>query len=379
MGRLASAVGLLVGAVGVWASYEMFYHPSIDLRDPIVLRRTPVHPDEITLVFGGDFAPADAAMDNIQREGYHYPYLRTATTLADADIAFANLEAPVTPSTIPVWIWKTFLYRVEPVATETWQWLGLDVVSLANNHVLDYRTRGLLDTVTALDGAGIAHVGAGVDASAARTPVIFTIGETRIGFLAYLENQVGFNLAERLFAQRHGPGCAQLNRDDLAEDVRRLRPQVDLIVVSVHWGENYSDVTHTQRAYADYLTDLGVDLVVGHHPHNEQRVAVRNHTLILYSLGNYAWGAPGHFELRIGLLARVRVAPRVGTGPARVKTLELLPIVTQNRLIQFQPRRVSPAERDWLQPLIDASRAEGTHMTVETDDEGPWLQVDLAP
>ncbi len=134
----------------------------------------------------------------------------------------------MTESAVPTGLWKKYLYRVEPAAIGAWKWLGLDIVNLANNHVLDYRQKGLLDTVAALDRAGIEHVGAGRDAASARRPVIFEIGRRASAFSGYLENQASFCLYEGLFASEHGPGCAKLTRQDLAEDVRRLRTEVDV-------------------------------------------------------------------------------------------------------------------------------------------------------
>jgi poly-gamma-glutamate synthesis protein (capsule biosynthesis protein) len=379
--RIASlACGLFalgVGAFG-WESWVLDQSPHADPLQPKIAVREPRDPQTIRLVFGGDFAPADAAMTVLHEAGYRYPYLRTDALIRDADIAFANLEAPVTESAVPTGLWKKYLYRVEPAAIGAWKWLGLDIVNLANNHVLDYRQKGLLDTVAALDRAGIEHVGAGRDAASARRPVIFEIGETRVGILGYLENQASFCLYEGLFASEHGPGCAKLTRQDLAEDVRRLRTEVDVLIVSVHWGENYSAITSSQREYARVLLDLGVDAVIGHHPHNEQAVEVRGRGMVFYSLGNYAWGAPGHDELRIGLLARLLVEPRSATRLARVVGAEVFPIVTQNRLVDYQPRRLARSERTWLDPFLAASRAAGAGCTVMDDEEGPWVRVDVA-
>jgi poly-gamma-glutamate synthesis protein (capsule biosynthesis protein) len=378
--RLVCAVlGLFVLGVGAfgWASWFMAARPHFDPLPPRIAVRTSGDARVVRLVFGGDFAPVDAAMSIIRQAGYRYPYLGTDALIRGADIAFLNLEAPVTESTLPVGFWKKYMYRVEPAAAETWRWLGLDIVSIANNHVLDYRQKGLLDTLAALDQAGIEHVGAGRDAAAARRPVVFEIGETRIGFLGYLENQASFCLYEGLFASQHGPGCAKLTRQDVAEDVRRLRAQVDVLIVSVHWGENYSGITAGQREYARVLLDLGVDAVIGHHPHNEQAMLVRGRSIVFYSLGNYAWGAPGHDDLRIGLLARLLVEPRSGTRGARVVGAEVFPIVTQNRLVQYRPRRLTRSEHAWLEPFVSASRDAGVRCTVLDDEEGPWVRVDM--
>jgi poly-gamma-glutamate synthesis protein (capsule biosynthesis protein) len=362
---IAVCFGGLVALGAGWALFETYYNPHVPLRDPLVITRPAPAGRDVTIVLGGDFAPTDAAMPKITALGYRYPYQATAPILQQADVAFANLEAPVTDATRTLTVWKKYIYKVAPAATPAWQWLGLDVVSIANNHVGDYRARGVRDTIANLDAAGIAHVGAGASESDARRPVIVDVGGTRIGFLGYLEDRAQYRLYERSFAVGDRVGCAKANRADLAEDVRRLRPLVDVLVVSIHWGDNYQPVTSEQRELARYLASLGVDVVAGHHPHDVQPVEIIGHTVVVYSLGNYAWGAPGHAELRIGFLARVHVTPRAGDVPGHVASVELVPIVTQNAIVDFQPRTLRPDESEWLDPFLRGTRAWGLDATVD--------------
>ncbi len=362
---LALVLGVLVAGVAAWALFWTYYDPAVTLGEPIFVSRPAPEGTEITLVLGGDFAPTDAAMPLIRARGYQYPYLATAGILASADVAFANLEAPVTDSNDAFPLWKKYIYKVAPEATRAWQWLGLDVVSLANNHVSDYRDRGVRDTVRHLDAAGIAHVGAGTTESEARRPVIVDVGGTKIGFLAYLEDKPLYNLYLRAYAVGDRVGSARALRGDLAEDIRRLRPLVDVLVVSLHWGENYQAVTGAQEALGRWLVDQGVDVVAGHHPHDVQPVEVRGHGVILYSLGNYAWGAPGHGHLRVGFLARVRVSQRSGDQAGRVVGVELVPIATQNRLVQYQPRPLVAGELAWLDPFLAAAATRAAQVQVE--------------
>ncbi|MBI2896903.1 MAG: CapA family protein [Deltaproteobacteria bacterium] len=373
---LRTLTGLVVAGAGAggWSAFWTLYDPEVRVAPPLVVvrpRRTTSA--RVRLALAGDFAPTDAAMKIIRRRGYRYPYEATARILRDADVSFANLEAPVTGSPEIFPLPKRWIYAVDPAATEAWRWLGLDVVSLANNHVTDHRDRGVLDTVRHLDAAGIAHVGAGAGEGAARRPVVFDVGGTRVGFLAYLEDRAQYNLYFRAFAVGDGVGCARFGLRDLTEDVRRLRREVDVLVVSVHWGDNYRPITASQREMARHLADLGVDVVAGHHPHDVQGVEVRGKTVILYSLGNYAWGAIGHDTLRVGTIARIDLVPRKGDAPARLSAVELLPIVTQNRFVRFRPRRIEAGEVRWLEPLLAESRALGT--PVELD--GTTIRVGL--
>jgi poly-gamma-glutamate synthesis protein (capsule biosynthesis protein) len=362
--RILVGGGVLLLLVGGWALFWTLYNPAVALLEPVVVPR-PTSGREVVVVLGGDFAPTDAAMPMLRERGWRYPYEATAEILWSADVAFANLEAPVTESGDEFRLYKKYIYKVEPGAVEAWRWLGLDVVSLANNHMDDYRDRGVLDTVRFLDAGGITHVGAGADESAARRPVIFDVGGTRIGFLAYLEDRIGYNLYFRAYAVGERVGCARFVRADVEEDVRRLRPRVDVLIVSVHWGENYAGVTDDQLEDGRWLADLGVDVVAGHHAHDVQPLEVRGRSVIFYSLGNYAWGTPGWPQLRIGFLARLHVTPRIADAPGRLTAVELLPIVTQNGIVQFQPRPLRPEEREWLDPFLAGTRALGTGVTVE--------------
>jgi len=358
-------LGLLVAGAGAWAVFFSLYDPRVPLAEPVVIERTPGSPDIITLALAGDFAPADKALALIETQGYRFPYLGTAEIMRSADIAFANLEAPVTEARARLPRSKDWFYRVEPQATDAWSWLGLDLINLANNHILDYRAVGVTDTVRHLDAAGLPHIGAGADERAARRPVIFDVGGTRIGFLGYLQDKVGYNLYLGLYAVGGRAGAAKLTERDISEDVRRLRPLCDVLLVSVHWGENYAPVDANQERWGRRLLELGVDVVIGHHSHDVQAAEVsRGGGVILYSLGNYAWGAPGHYHMRIGFIARLGVTPRRGEQPARLKFVELLPIVTQNRIVNFQPRLLHPEEVEWLDPFLEATRARGTRVDV---------------
>lgn len=355
------ALATMLGAVGVGALFKTLWNPPVALLPPRIERREPSGP-LVTVVLGGDFAPTDAAMPIIRARGYRYPYLATAEIFRDADIAFANLESPVTESDAPFWPWKDYIYRVEPAAIEAWQWLGLDLVSLANNHIIDYRERGIHDTLEHLRVARLAQVGAGRTEAEARRAVVFDVGGTKIGFLAYLEHRAAFDLYLDTFAVGGDPGCAQLNVADLEQDVRRLRPEVDVLVVSVHWGDNYAPVTATQIEYAHRLAALNVDIVAGHHPHIAHPVEIIDRTIVFYSLGNYAWGTPGSNALQFGLIARLGVTPRRGARRGAVSSVELLPIATQNRMIDFQPRPLRSDEMAWLDPLIADSAARGAEL-----------------
>ncbi len=158
----------------------------------------------------------------------------------------------------------------------------------------------------------------------------------------------------------------------MEKDVRRLRPWVDVLVVSMHWGRNYRPVNEDQERDARFLSSLGVDIIAGHHPHDIQRVQWIGHTLVIYSLGNYAWGTPGHGSMRVGLLARLYLSQHTAAARGRLRAVTFLPLVTQNRIVHLQPRAIRRSEKRWLNTFLSRSRAHGAKLT--------WrgIQLDLA-
>src|SRR5690349_9847741 len=115
MGRVAAVFlvgGTAFGAAGGWALYETLHNPRVPLAAPAEVRRAPRAPGRAEVVLGGDFAPTDAAMPLVRAHGFTYPYLATAPILRDADVAFANLEAPVTARGERFPLYKDYFYRV---------------------------------------------------------------------------------------------------------------------------------------------------------------------------------------------------------------------------------------------------------------------------
>ncbi len=169
--------GVLVGSTLFWSAVWTWYNPQVDLAKPrVVTRPAPPAGRDITLVLGGDFAPVDRFPPVAPRLGWGFPYRRTARLLRNADVTFLNLEAPITAHAKQFFLYKTYNYRVDPAALPAWDALGLDVVSLANNHVKDRRNQGLRDTLEHLRRVGIESVGAGTNEAAARRPLIIDVG-----------------------------------------------------------------------------------------------------------------------------------------------------------------------------------------------------------
>ncbi|WP_432157710.1 CapA family protein [Streptomyces sp. bgisy153] len=290
------------------------------------------------------------------------------TAVRDADLFLVNLECCVSDRGAPVDVpGKPFFFRAPPRAADVLAGLGVDAVSLANNHALDYGPDALLDTRAELARAGVRSVGAGADAAAARAPLVVTAGGLRLGILALTDHPAEFAAGP----DRPGVAYANLWDEDVPEwAVRALGDlagagSVDLVVVTVHWGPNMTarPVPHVRRA-ASALTAAGADLVVGHSAH-----VFHGFTRpVLFDLGDFVDDYAVHPSLRndLGLLWFVTLG---GDGPLRT---EAVPIA----LDYCHTRLANRDEYAWIADRLTRLCAEsGTAVT----DEGDRLSADWPP
>lgn len=200
--------------------------------------------------------------------------------LTAADIALVNLEGPAPDSF--TWHPDGLVFTMDPALLTGLRTAGIDVVSLANNHIRNAGGRGVTDTIRHLDALGIAHAGAGADVTRARRPVWRTVAGVRIAILAY--NGVG--TAANATSSR--PGAAPLTARGMTADIRSARiAGAQVVVVVPHWGVEYTDgVTWLQRTMAQAAVDAGADLVLGDHSHWAGPVGVRSGRLVVYSMGD---------------------------------------------------------------------------------------------
>src|ERR671912_162592 len=161
--------------------------------------------------------------------------------LSSADLTLANLENPVIRDAVYHPDATTFTgdLRLMPVLEQA----GIDGVTLGNNHILDAGTTGLNETMGHLDDAGIAHAGAGMDLAEARRPMIFDLDGMKVGVLSYM----GVPSYDWAWATRNSPGTAPLLQKMMEQDVKRLRKEVDLVLVMPHWGVEYMATPEPQQ------------------------------------------------------------------------------------------------------------------------------------
>ncbi len=286
------------------------------------------------------------------------------------DTAIVNLETSVTDRGRP-WPGKGIQYRMNPANVGILTSAGIDIVTLANNHVLDWSEPGLLQTLEALAEAGIDVVGAGEGTDRAWRPVRLERPHGAVVVLGL--GTPGSGIPTQWAASDSGPGVA-LVRDFSTKTIERIRRAIaavsrgrDLVVVSIHWGGNWGyGVASARRRFAHRLIDeAGVDVIHGHSSHHPTGIEVYGDRLILYGCGDLITdyeGITGREEYR-GDLGAIYL-PSFDTD-GRVTELEIVP----TRMSRFRLTRPSPGDVSWLEhALNEASRPFRT--TVAGDARG---------
>ncbi len=254
---------------------------------------TPTPPEPVTLAFAGD-VHFSGRLEPLLADGAD-PAQALASlrpVLSAADVTVLNLEAAVTErgSKEP----KKFHFRVPPTALDAVAAAGVDVVSMANNHGVDYGPDGLEDTLAAIGSSPVGVVGIGVDAAQAFAPALVDARGTTVAVLG--ATQVPDHTAAAWRADDDDPGVAvSRDPDRLVAAVEAASAQADVVVVFLHWGTDYTGCPDAgQRSITPRLVDAGADVVVGAHAHQLQGMGwyttdAGNSAYVAYGLGNFVW------------------------------------------------------------------------------------------
>ncbi|TAH70895.1 MAG: CapA family protein [Anaerolineaceae bacterium] len=235
----------------------------------------------------------------------------------EADIFMLNNEFAYSTRGREI-IEKSYTFRADPKRVEILKEMGVDIVSLANNHALDFREEALLDTFTTLDEAGVDYVGAGVNMNRAKAPIYYTIGDTTIAYVA--ASHVIY--AMDWYATDTRPGMIGTYDPALfVTSIKEAKENSDFVVVYVHWGkERTHEPVSYQKNLAKIYIDAGADAVIGCHPHVMQGIEFYKGKTIAYSLGNYWFNAS---KRESGLL-------KIYINPDGSTETQLLPAMNDN-------------------------------------------------
>lgn len=392
--RSGTALALVLGAIGFVAGWLGAGGSAPDWAEPAIAAllasapagaqelESPPRPAQVTrgearLLFVGDILPLE------DRD-----YLtRMCALIAGADLAVGNLECSLSTHGRPTplkldargaLLPNEFLFRAPPSQAQRLAAAGVDAVTLANNHAMDFGGEALLETLGALDVAGLAHAGAGPDLRAARQPAIVEVGGLTVALLAYCSERTlpgtdHFAATERtagvVFACA-GEGAAPTPecRTLLRADIRAARAAADFVVVSFHWGdETVDEPTPLARALGRHAVNCGADLVIGHHPHVLQGIELYRGRPIAYSLGNFAFATRWPSN-------RLSAALEVRVSGGRWRALAVLPVLLDARTGDPAPARGEDARRI-VDRMTRLCADLGTPCTPVDEGDGPALAI----
>ena len=302
--------------------------------------------DSVSILAVGDLMLAGTMSPVLSQQGADYPFDSLRVIIQNADIAFANLEAPLTTGGKAQE--KQYTFKMKPEVISGILNAGFDLCTLANNHILDFGLDGLIQTFQVLDQAGLGHCGAGMNRKEAEQCWITNCKGIRVGFLAY-----SLTYPESFWATSSRCGTAYPHSSTLEKDIPDLKKKADVVVVSFHWGgERMERPKYYQREYAHRVIDLGADIVIGHHPHVLQGAEKYQNKLILYSLGNFAFGSTNPYY-KEGGMAEIWI-DRDG-----LRSAEVIPIDVDNRQSRFQPQLIRGKRRteviDYINSISESS------------------------
>ena len=319
-------------------------------------RQTP--PDEITIAAVGDIMLGHRAEPYLTREGPAYPFVSVLPVLQQAHLVIGNLESPISSRGTAVEN-KKFTLRAAPAAVAALKAAGIRVVTLANNHTMDFGPLALQDTLKVLGENDILYSGAGMNLEDARAPAFLKVGDLTVAFLSY-----SLTFPIEFYASAGRPGTAPGYREFVKRDIENARPRADLVVVSFHWGaELMTAAKDYQRELGRQSIDWGADLVLGHHPHILQELELYRGRLIAYSLGNFVFGS----ESDKTNSSMILLCTFKGKSLVRI---EAVPLDVNNYRVAYQPKVLAGAKADSVLGEINAASAKFKTMLTIRNNRG---------
>lgn len=280
-----------------------------------------------TLMATGDVILARSVnLGAVKRGNFKWPFEKTAEILRSGDLTFVNLEVPLTSNCQPTS--EGMIFCGDQRNIEGLVFAGIDVANFANNHMGNYGLRGVEQTAELLSNNGVLVAGTG-------SAAIKDVRGLRFAFLGY--NSID------------GPekGILWASEGKIASDIEETKKTVDVVVVSFHWGDEYTEQpTRKQRNLAHLAIDRGADLVLGNHPHWIQPVEIYKEKLITYAHGNFIFDQMWSEKTREGAIGRYTFYDN------RLIDVEFIPIVVQD---YGQPNFPEPQRE---RSILDSMREE---------------------
>jgi len=291
----------------------------------------------------------------ISKTSYEYPWGNLLSLLHSTDLNIVNLETTLTKSSLTVP--KVFNFKALPDRIEVLKKARIDAVNLANNHILDFGEQGMIDTIEQLDLAQIAHVGAGQGLQAAQKPAILERNGLRIGINGVTHNESGWAAGE------FKPGVFYVNVENikpLCDEIKKLRPKVDIVILTIHWGPNMQQrPSHEFQEAAHALIDCGVDILHGHSAHILQGIEIYKKRVIMYDTGDFVDDYQNDPVLRNDRSAFFEVT----VDKNGIKRVQLIPVVINDM-------QVNRAKGDEKSAIINNMKQLSQEFGTSVDAQG---------
>lgn len=272
-------------ADNLWGEEELLAKIGQDqLKEQAGIPQNPPAKKEVSLIFVGDIMLSRVVAQKIKiHQDYNYPFLGMRDFLKTGDVVFGNLETAIFEGReIKI---NEMVFRSDPQVAEALYNGGFSILSLANNHTMNFGSSGLIYTIKYLTDAGIQFVGAGENEVQAYQPVYIEKNGWRFAFLAYNDSDV---VPVSYRAQENKAGTAFMDIAKMTEAVKEAKQNADVVIVSMHAGNEYEkQPSQRQIDFAHAAIDAGANLIIGHHPHIIQPAEKYNGQYIFYSLGNF--------------------------------------------------------------------------------------------
>lgn len=313
------------------------------------------------IAFMGDVMLGRLVNEAISTQGYKYPWGNMLPELKRADLRILNLETTFTKSREMVF--KVFNFKAYPDRVKTLQEGRIDVVNLANNHILDFSKEGLAETLEVLDRARILHTGAGINEAQARKPAVITRKGISVGVLGYTDNE-----PEWAAGPQH-PGTNFVNIGEIEkikEDVERLRSKVDLLILTIHWGPNMLE--EPSKDFIDFahrVIESGVDIIHGHSAHVFQGLERYRSKLIMYDTGDFV----DDYAVDPVLRNDCSFLFLVSADKKEIKQIELIP----SRIENMRVNRAQDEDANWLYQALKR-RISGFDTAIRKEDDSIYIE-----
>jgi poly-gamma-glutamate synthesis protein (capsule biosynthesis protein) len=328
---------------------------------------------QVTLAFGGDVMLGRIVNATIREQGPRYVWGDTLPILRAADAALVNLECVIAVGGEPFRPRRVFYFRGDPPVTEALTAAGIDYVSMANNHAMDFRAEALLETIRHLDGHGIAHAGAGATLAEAARPALIEAGDVKVGVVAFADHFLEYA------ADADTPGTNVIEVDRGTRTLGRVREAIgaarkqgaDLVVFSIHWGPNMRQApTPAFVEFAHAVMDGGADIFHGHSAHLFQGVEIYKGKVILFDTGDLI----DDYYVDPGLRNDQQLLFVVIVTGGAIRRIDLIPL----RINRMQVNLAQGELRETIKKRVQRlSKPFGTE--IRADDTRLWIDVARRP